>query len=410
VENDALLDYKALRVAHILNRVESRGCHLNLIILDACRSKPPSMRGGTRDVGRGLAKIEATAGSIVAFACEPHHTASDGNGRNGAFTEQLLKNICRPGVDVDFMLGDVAAAVEKSTGGMQKPFRNHNLQGKRPCCLLEGEELGAPPASPAVASPTPAAVEEELAAFLADCHLDTDQRAQVAVALRDIGVTSASHLDVCDEDDLKQLKVPPVVFKVLRSSLAARKSAGPSAGMASSGGVSETEAKLKARKEADAQLKARLLQRQEEIKKERARIAALTPERIKAQGREAEARLRELEEKRDDAEAARRAQEKEEEVGAQRPDRAATPTASGTTLQAAPAFVNSGWQGARPGYHFTTGPQGTGYYLDVSQAGNATVPAAGMAFVASSWQGARPGYCFTTGPLGTGYYPDLKAE
>ena len=95
VENDALLDYKALRVAHILDRVHSRGCHLNLIILDACRSKPSTMRGGSRSVGRGLAKIDATAGSVVAFACEPGQTASDGNGRNGAFTEQLLQTATR---------------------------------------------------------------------------------------------------------------------------------------------------------------------------------------------------------------------------------------------------------------------------------------------------------------------------
>ena len=159
VENDALLDYKALRVSHVLERVNSRGCHLNLVVLDACRSKPPTMRGGSRSLGRGLAKIEAKAGSVVAFACEPGETASDGNGRNGAFTEQLLKNLGRPGVDVDFMLGDVAAAVEQGTNGAQKPFRNQNLQGKRPCCLLDDTDgaasLAAPAAAPSEAPPAP---------------------------------------------------------------------------------------------------------------------------------------------------------------------------------------------------------------------------------------------------------------
>ena len=144
VEHDHLLDYKALRVAHVCQRVESRGCYLNLILLDACRSKPSSMSRGTRDVGRGLAKIDARAGSVIAFACEAGETAADGNGCNGVFTANLLQHLCRPAVDVDFMLGDVASAVEKATSGKQKPFRNHNLQGKRPCCLLTAE--AAPPA------------------------------------------------------------------------------------------------------------------------------------------------------------------------------------------------------------------------------------------------------------------------
>ena len=113
VEEDALLDYKALRVQHVLQRVESRGCHLNLMLLDACRSKPSTMRRGSRDIGRGLAKMEARAGSVLAFACEAGDTAADGRGRNGVFTDKLLRHLGRPGVDVDFMLGDVASEVEK---------------------------------------------------------------------------------------------------------------------------------------------------------------------------------------------------------------------------------------------------------------------------------------------------------
>ena len=219
VENDALLDYKALRVSHVLERVHSRGCHLNLVVLDACRSKPPTMRGGSRSLGRGLSKIEAKAGSVVAFACEPGETASDGNGRNGAFTEQLLRNLGRPGVDVDFMLGDVAAAVEQGTNGAQKPFRNHNLQGKRPCCLLEGTNTAAP-ATAAPAASVPLTVDASLAEFLAvACKLDAEQQAEVAAELRVIGVKSAAHLDAVEEEDLRACKLPPVTLRLLLAGL-----------------------------------------------------------------------------------------------------------------------------------------------------------------------------------------------
>jgi hypothetical protein len=165
VGEDALLDYKALRVQHVLQRVEGRGCHLNLMLLDACRSKPSSMRRGSRNIGRGLAKMEARAGSVIAFACEAGDTAADGSGRNGVFTDRLLQHLGRPGVDVDFMLGDVASEVEKATSGKQKPFRNHNLQGARPCCLLAPE--------PAVAAENKApTVPAELAAWLKELALE----------------------------------------------------------------------------------------------------------------------------------------------------------------------------------------------------------------------------------------------
>ena len=166
VENDALLKYKALEVQDVLQRVESRGCHLNLVLLDACRSKPSTMRRGSRDIGRGLAKMEARAGSVIAFACEAGDTAADGSGRNGVFTDKLLQHLGRPGVDVDFMLGDVASEVEKATSGKQKPFRNHNLQGARPCCLLAPEPAVA--ASDTKATIVPA----ELAAWLKELALE----------------------------------------------------------------------------------------------------------------------------------------------------------------------------------------------------------------------------------------------
>jgi uncharacterized caspase-like protein len=216
IENDSLLDYKALRVQHVLQRVDSRGCHLNLVLLDACRSKPSSMTRGSRDIGRGLAKMDVRAGSMIAFACEPGETAADGTGRNGVFTSKLLQHLGVPGVDVDFMLGDVALAVEQATSGKQKPFRNHNLQGKRPCCLLTPEAAMPAAQAPAAAAVVAAAsIEAELAAFLSACRLGEPQQREVAAALLSIGVTSADHLDVCEDEDLQPLKLPSVTLKLL---------------------------------------------------------------------------------------------------------------------------------------------------------------------------------------------------
>lgn len=157
-----------------------------------------------------------------AFACAAGATAADGSGRNGVFTASLLRHLGRPGVDVDFMLGDVAGAVEEVTGGEQTPFRNHNLKGRRPCCLLTASDAAPAAAVAPQAAAAASSIEAELTAFLAGCRLDAGQQTEAAAALRGIGVTSASHLDLCDEDDLKQLSVPPVVLKLLRKALAER--------------------------------------------------------------------------------------------------------------------------------------------------------------------------------------------
>ena len=151
-EEDAQrLSYKALNVTTVLECMEGRGCHLNLVILDACRDKPLPTRGGSRAVSRGLAKMEAPAGTLVAFACAPGRTASDGDGRNGVFTESLLRHLGSPGVDIDFVMRKVVSEVEKATNGKQVPYRDSSLK-VTPCCLIEAPQ--AEPAAPAPALPT----------------------------------------------------------------------------------------------------------------------------------------------------------------------------------------------------------------------------------------------------------------
>ena len=224
-EDSQRLDYKALKVSSVLERLEGAGCHLNLVVLDACRAKPLPARGGARGLSRGLAKIEAPAGTLVAFACAPGHTASDGAGRNGVFTESLLRHLGSPGLDIDFVMRAVVNDVEKASNGQQVPFRDSSLK-VTPCCLIEAlpAAAAAPAEAPAVASPA-AAIDAELAAFLESCRLDAGQRGEVAVALRGIGVSSGSHLDLCQEEDLQGLPLPPVTLRVLRAGLKTRRDA-----------------------------------------------------------------------------------------------------------------------------------------------------------------------------------------
>ncbi len=161
MEKDIYLKSCALSAQDILDRIETRSCRLNLVILDACRSKPSRMARSTRSAPSGFSKmdaeIHAPAGSVLAFACKPGMTAHDGAGRNGTFTSHLLKHLTTA-VDVDHMLRAVGKGVFDETSNAQGAPGTH---GSRhlcvPCMILRPERCRCAPALYCVALSTPVA-------------------------------------------------------------------------------------------------------------------------------------------------------------------------------------------------------------------------------------------------------------
>src|SRR5690606_18190708 len=98
---------------------------LNMIILDACRNNPfpAGKRGGT-----GLARINAPSGTLIAYATDPGSVASDGDGTNGLYTGELIKqlNISQRIEDI-FM--HTPNNVEQISGGKQRPWEEARLKG-----------------------------------------------------------------------------------------------------------------------------------------------------------------------------------------------------------------------------------------------------------------------------------------
>ena len=124
-------------------RAMSRRTKTRLLFLDACRNDPISDEAGglTRgvrsaaaaigsdlaEVGQGLARITATAGTFVAYATEPGNVALDGSGDNSPFTTALLQHIARPGLAVDDILMEVRVDVLEATEGKQLPWSESAL-------------------------------------------------------------------------------------------------------------------------------------------------------------------------------------------------------------------------------------------------------------------------------------------
>ena len=81
VYTEAEVEDECLKVSSVLRQMESAGNRLNIIILDACRDNPYARSFRTSE--KGLAKMDAPTGSILAYATAPESVAADGAGRNG---------------------------------------------------------------------------------------------------------------------------------------------------------------------------------------------------------------------------------------------------------------------------------------------------------------------------------------
>jgi hypothetical protein len=127
----------------VLQEMSNAKNHLNLVILDACRNNPfvqsasrglntqPDTTDGRAraDKAGGLAPMEALVGTLIAFATAPDSVAADGTGKNGVYTENLLRNLAEPGLKVEEVFKRTRFAVRQETGGRQVPWENTSLEG-----------------------------------------------------------------------------------------------------------------------------------------------------------------------------------------------------------------------------------------------------------------------------------------
>jgi hypothetical protein len=121
---------------HVLARMKEANNQLNIVILDACRDNP--FRGFKRSLGRGLAKVESSRGTIIAFATAPGDTASDVSigKRNGLFTKYLLNGLKKAQKNhqrIDDMFMEVSNGVIQESGNDQEPWYSASL--RKPFCF-----------------------------------------------------------------------------------------------------------------------------------------------------------------------------------------------------------------------------------------------------------------------------------
>ena len=146
-------DEVALRMmaeTHLFNaeqavaEMSAAGARCNLVILDACRNTPLNRTGRTRSVTghTGLSEMTPPAGSLIAFATDAGQVAFDGDGSNGLYTEELLKNLRTPGLTIEQVFKRTRARVLARSQGGQIPAEYSRLVGDD--IYLAGQAAPAP--------------------------------------------------------------------------------------------------------------------------------------------------------------------------------------------------------------------------------------------------------------------------
>jgi len=206
---------KLIRVDQIVADLQ-QAKNLRILVLDSCRDDPFAeqlrhLLGSSRglEVGKGLAKIEAPQGMILAYATQSGHTASDGTGKNSPYTTAFLKNIEKQD-EIGDIFRDISTDVYNATGKNQLPELSLSMIGRfylngAPTAAATVEAAATPPATVQAAAPS-AAITQQAALVPAKTPAasadSTEGRAERgdAVAQNELGMMYRDGRDVAQDD------------------------------------------------------------------------------------------------------------------------------------------------------------------------------------------------------------------
>jgi hypothetical protein len=128
LKNKVDLPFEAIDVDKIVNILaDTDDNKLNVLILDACRNNP--FGNWNRGGAEGLSGIHPPSGVLVAFSTSPGSYASDGIGKNGLYTEELLQQL-KISQRIEDVFINTRIAVEQRSNGTQSPWELARLRGK----------------------------------------------------------------------------------------------------------------------------------------------------------------------------------------------------------------------------------------------------------------------------------------
>ncbi|MEZ5923069.1 MAG: caspase family protein [Hyphomicrobiaceae bacterium] len=127
IRDEADVAVESVAASELLRTMQRSASRINIAIFDACRNNP--FASSTRSGTRGLARIDAPAGTIIAYATAPGDVALDGQGGNSPYAKALAKNMSADGLTVEEVFKRARREVLTSTGNKQTPWESSSLTG-----------------------------------------------------------------------------------------------------------------------------------------------------------------------------------------------------------------------------------------------------------------------------------------
>lgn len=122
--------YEAVKLSDVSNALAQGNITNNIIIIDACRNDPFPKE--LRDGSRGLARLDSSVRSpkkklFYLFASAPGTVAQDGKGRNGVFTQELLKYLGQAGLTMPDLYEAVSNGVLVASNNKQEVYHEGDM-------------------------------------------------------------------------------------------------------------------------------------------------------------------------------------------------------------------------------------------------------------------------------------------
>lgn len=121
--------HSSIPLNQVIDQMAACSNSINIIVLDACRDNP-FLQAWHRSVDvLGLAPVHSPEGTLIAYATSPGQKAKDGIGRNGRYTEALLKHIKTPDIPIEDLFKRVRNTLKLSTSSEQISWEHTSLTG-----------------------------------------------------------------------------------------------------------------------------------------------------------------------------------------------------------------------------------------------------------------------------------------
>jgi hypothetical protein len=117
---------QSVEIARLIDGLSKAANPMNVIILDACRENPLGKSIPVEH--KGLSQMDAPNSSLLAYATSPGNVASDGDGANGLYTENLLREIKVPEAKIEDVFKRVRLGVRRKSNGAQIPWESTSLE------------------------------------------------------------------------------------------------------------------------------------------------------------------------------------------------------------------------------------------------------------------------------------------